>query len=54
MYVLLPSYNGSEEGDDSPTSVLSCQLVYMCCTYNSALNGRLYNVSCQGTNVQMY
>ena len=38
----------------SPKTIISWQLGYMCFIYNVALNGRLYNNSCQGTKNKIY
>ena len=50
MYTVLPSYNGSEEGDESPASVLDRRLGYTCHINNNALNKILDNDSFQYTN----
>ena len=54
MYVFLPSYNGSEEGDESTNYLLPQYLGYMCHIYNSSLNGSLEKDMCQRTNSQVY
>ena len=50
--MFLQSYTGSEEGDASPTSVISHIFGHICCIYNAAFNGHLDNDSCKGTNGQ--
>ena len=54
MYALLTYYTGTEEYYESPISVLDREIGYMCRTYKTTLNRRVYNSSYQGTNSQVY
>ena len=51
---IFPLYSVFEEGDESPTLVLAQKQVYMCCIYNSDLNGSLDNYIFQPTYGQQY